>query len=135
MTIYDFTLPVLLGLHLKSGGHKLSEREVLRLKALLTRIDSPRPRLWGQDQIVSQHQLWNSSAAASYLGTDSTEFFPGRIDPSRILIIGEADEDSPIALDYRTHEPRVVYLGGVGPQSFWIELAPSYERLLEELQA
>jgi len=51
-------------------------------------------------------------------------------DPSRVLIIGEADEDSPIALDYRTAGPRVVYLGGVGPQSFWIELASSYEGLI-----
>jgi hypothetical protein len=133
MTIHDFTLPALLESHLKSGGRKLSESEMLHLKALMTHIDSPRPRLWGRDQIISQHQLWSSSAAASYVGTESTEFFPGRIDPKRILIIGEADEDSPIALDYRTDEPRVVYLGGVGPQLVWIELASSYEGLLEKL--
>jgi len=133
MTIHGFTLPVLLESHLKSGGRKLSESEMLHLKALLTHIDSPRPRLWGYDQIVSQHQLWSSDAAASYLGTESTEFLPGRIDPKCTLIIGEADEDSPLALDYRTGDPRVVYLGGVGPHLVWIELASSYEGLLDKL--
>lgn len=133
MTLNDFTLPVLLESHLKSGGYKLSVQEVARLKSLLTCIDSPRPRLWGHDQILSQHKLWSSPAAAGYLGTEGTEIFPGRIDPNRILIIGEADEDSPIALDYRTDTPRVIYLGGVGPQLVWIELASSYEGLFERL--
>jgi hypothetical protein len=135
MMIHEFPLPALLEEHLKSGGRKLSESELACLKALLTCIDSPRPRLWGYEQIVSQHKLWSSPAAAGYLGTEGTEFFPGRIDPKRILIIGEADEDSPIALDYRTDNPRVLYLGGVGPQLVWIELASSYEGLLDKLAA
>jgi hypothetical protein len=122
MKIADFTLPALLVSHLKSDGRKLSDNELMRLKALLTLIDSPAPRLWRHEQIVSQHKLWSTEAAASYLGTESKEFFPGRIDAERVLIIGEADEDSPIALDYRTDEPRVVYLGGVGPLLVWIEL-------------
>jgi len=135
MTIHGFAVPALLEAHLKSGGRKLSEGELARLKALLTRIDSPRPRLWGHEQILSQHKLWSSPAAVGYLGTEGTEFVPGRIDPQRILIIGEADEDSPIALDYRTDNPRVVYLGGIGPQLVWIELASSYEGLFEKLTA
>lgn len=135
MTIHGFTLPALFDSHLNSGGYKLSQAESARLRSLLTCIDSPRPRLWGYEQIMSQHKLWTSPAAADYLGTEGTEFFPGRVDPTRILIIGEADEDSPIALDYRTDDPRVVYLGGVGPQLVWIELASNYERLLEELTA
>ncbi len=133
MTIHGFTLPALLESHLKSGGRKLSESELAHLKALLTHIESPRPRLWGYEQIVSQHKLWGSSAATHYLGTEGKGLLPGRIDPKRILIIGEADEDSPIALDYRTDNPRVVYLGGIGPHSVWIELASSYEGLLEKL--
>lgn len=133
MTIHGFTLPALLELHLESGGRKLSEKESDRLKSLLANVESPRPRLWGREQIVSQHKLWNSPAATYYLGTESGEFAPGQVDPSRVLIIGEADEDSPIALDYRSAGPRVVYLGGVGPQSFWIELAPSYEGLIGAL--
>jgi len=133
MTIHEFLLPALLEEHLKSGGRKLSGSELSRLKALLTCIDSPRPRLWGSEQILSQHKLWSSPAAAGYLGTGGTEFVPGRIDPKRILIIGESDEDSPIALDYRTDDPRVVYFGGVGPQLVWIELASSYEGLFDKL--
>jgi hypothetical protein len=135
MNLQGFTLPALLESHLKSGGRQFSESELLRLGSLLTRIDSPRPRLWGHDQIVSQHRLWSSDAAANYLGTEHTDFFPGQIDPQRILIIGEADEDSPIALDYRADEPRVIYLGGVGPQMVWIELGSSYAQFLDRLQA
>jgi hypothetical protein len=128
MTIHGFTLPALLESHLKTGGHKFSEGEMRHLKALLTGIDGPQPRLWGRDQIISQHQLWSSEAAEAYSGTEGTEYFPGRIDPKRILIIGEADQhDSPLALDYRTDEPRVVYLGDAGRYGVWIELAPSYE--------
>jgi hypothetical protein len=133
MTIHGFTLPALLESDLESGGRKLSERELARLKALLARVESPRPRLWGPEQIVSQHKLWGSPAATHYLGTVGTEFVPGRIDPDRVLIIGEADEDSPIALDYRAAGPRVVYLGSAGSQSVWIELASSYVGLLDAL--
>jgi hypothetical protein len=134
MTIHDFAIPALLESHLKSGGYKLAENEMSHLKALMTCIDSPRPRFWRFDQIVSQHQLWDSDAAGAYLGTENTEYVPGRIDPKRILIIGEADEDSPLALDFRTDNPRVIYLGAIGPQAFWIELAPSYERLIDSLR-
>ncbi len=133
MTIHGFTLPALLESHLNSGGRKLSQTELARLKSLMTCIDCPRPRLWGYEKILFEHKLWSSPAAAWYLGTEGTEFCPGRVDPTRILIIGEADEDSPIALDYRTDIPRVVYLGGVGPQLVWIELASSYEGLFDKL--
>lgn len=133
MKIHDFTAPALLESHLGLGGLKLSEVQLRRLRSMLTQIDSPRPRLWGHEQIVSQHSLWGSSAAAAYLGSESADFFPGRIDPQRILIIGEADEDSPIALDYRTREPRVLYLGGIGPQLIWIELASSYGEFIDKL--
>ena len=108
--------------------------ELDRLKLLLTHIDSPRPRFWSHQQILSEHTLWGSPTAAVYLGRESTDFFPGRVDPTRILMIGEADEDSPIALDYRTDNPRVVYAGGVGPQLYWIELASNYEALIDILQ-
>ncbi len=131
MTIHNFALPALLETDLTNGGRKLSEKESFTLKSMMTRIDSPRPRFWGRDQIISQHRLWSSSEAASYFGAESTEFFPGRIDSNLILIIGEADEDSPIALDYRTDKPRIVYLGGNGPRTFWIELASSYEELMD----
>jgi hypothetical protein len=133
MNIHGFTLPVLLETHLDSGGRKLTDSESAHLRSLLTCIDSPRPKFWGHDQIQAQHKFWSTPAASVYSGTEGTEFSPGRIDPTRILIIGEADEDSPIALDYRTDDPRVVYLGGVGPQLVWIELASDYEGLFDRL--
>lgn len=133
MMICEFEIPSLLASHLKTGRRTLSENELIRLKALMTRLDSPRPRLWREEQIVSQHKLWSSPSAADYLGTEGTEFLPGRIDPQRILIIGEADEDSPIALDYRADIPEVVYLGGLGPQCVWIKIASSYQALFDQL--
>ena len=95
----------------------------------MTEVESPRPRFWGKDQIVSQHLLWSSNAAEDYVGARNDLFSPGNIDPKRILIIGEADEDSPLVLDFRTEVPRVIYLGSSGPHSFWIEIASSYEQL------
>ena len=133
MVIHEFRLPVLLASHLKTGGRNLSETELLCFQAMLTCIESPRPRFWGYEQITSQHSLWNSDAAAYYLGTESPGILPGHIDPKRVLIIGEADEDSPLALDYRVDEPRVVYLGGEGPRLVWVELASSYASLFEKL--
>ncbi len=133
MNIHGFTLPSLLESDLKSGGRELSERELACLKARLVHLDSPRPRFWRLEHILSEHSLWCSPAATHYLGAEGTEFVPGRIDPNHVLIVGEADEDSPIALDYRTADPRVVYLGSAGPGSVWIELASSYEGLLDEL--
>jgi hypothetical protein len=134
MIIHNFSVPALLEAHLSLGGHKLSENEVHNLKAMLTQIDSPQPRLWDYEQIVSQHQLWSSSNATYYLGTNGTKYSPGTIDVNRILIIGEADEDSPLALDYRTDNPRILYLGGVGSKLVWIELAASYEEFICALQ-
>jgi hypothetical protein len=93
MRIHDLTLPVLLESHLQVGGYKLLESELSRLKGMLTLIDSPRPRLWGYEQILSQHEFWTSTAAAAYLGTQVDGFSPAQIDPRRTLIIGEADED------------------------------------------
>jgi hypothetical protein len=133
MTIHGFTLPALLESHLHSGGFKLLDTELGRLKSMLTYIDSPRPRFWSHKQILSEHTLWSSPAATIYLGTENTDFFPGQVDPTRILMIGEADEDSPIALDYRTDNPRVVYTGSIGPQLFWIELASNYEEMIDKL--
>ena len=44
-------------------------------------------RFSSKDQIISRHELWSSDAAAWYLGPEGTEYFPGRIDPDRIVVI------------------------------------------------
>lgn len=60
---------------------------------------------------------------------------PGDIDPRLAVIIGDAEGDSPIALDYRVSPPRVVHLGGDGCHSYWMELAPDYESLMAAISA
>jgi len=69
MIIHTFSLPALLETHLSSNSYRLSEKQTSKLKEMLTQIDSPRPKLWGYQQIVSQHSIWGSSKAANYLGT------------------------------------------------------------------
>ena len=104
-----------------------------QFKRLLEHVESPRPELIGYDYIIRENRLWDSDGAEFYLGKPSDSFVPGDIDPNRASIIGGADEDSPLALDYRTTTPRVVYLGEIDHESYWIELSPSYKRFIEML--
>jgi hypothetical protein len=83
------------------------------------------------DRFSSPHDCLKIAYGRSKLAPLSLGLF----DPARILIIGEADEDSPIALDYRTDNPRVVYLGRVRPQLVWIELESNYGGLFAKLTA
>lgn len=134
MNINGLTLPPELEADLKSGGHKLSDGELSRLKTLLNCVESPLPILFNYEEIVNANQLWESESAGDYLGRANGVVVPGDIDPARTLIFGESDPDSPIALDYRTDEPRVVYYGDVDYVCYWIELSSNYKSLFEMLQ-
>jgi hypothetical protein len=102
-----------------------AERECLC--RLLLYVGTPIPSLYDMPGIQSANQLWTSTHVPYYLGSPSEIYMPGNVDPNLTLIFGHAEPDSPIALDYRTQPPRVVYLGGVDQKSFWLELAPTYE--------
>lgn len=85
--------------------------------------------------MISANRLWQSDVVQFYLGMPSDIHPPGTIDPKNAVIIGEAEPDSPIALDYRTNPPRVVYFGDVDHQGHWLELAPTYEVLMTKLRS
>ena len=135
MIVNGLKVPVELESDLASGGYVLSNAEKIRFKELLSYLENPLPRLYDYDQIVLENQLWGSESARDYLGVASDRFAPGDVDPQRTLIIGEAEPDSPIALDFRTDGPRVVYLGDADHVSYWIQLSSDYRSLLDLLRS
>lgn len=134
MKINGLDLPTELVADLQAGGPGLSEAEVARFKSLLNRVESPLPEIFDLESINRENQLWTSDSAQHYIGTQSQSVVPGDVDPNRTLIIGQAEPDSPIALDYRTVPPRVVYLGDIDYESYWIQLSPDYRSLLEMIR-
>ncbi len=134
MNINGLELPCELVSDLESGGRELDRDEVSQFKKVLSRVTGPSPKLYSYETIVRVNQLWVSESARLYLGQRSDSVIPGDVDPKQTLIIGQAEPDSPIALDYRTSNPRVIYYGDVDNSSFWIELCPDYASLIRMLQ-
>ena len=133
MKINGLKLPAELEIDLVSGGRKLSSNEIDRLKSILNKIENPLPRLFSHEQIIKENELWESESAKYYFGKKGSKVFPGDIDPEKVLIIGSAEPDSPIVLDYRSKDVSVAYLGDLEYESYWIEIASSYRELIEKL--
>jgi len=125
----NLQLPDTLLADLSSGRRPLSAHEKIRLASLLKAVSDPWPELYGLRGIEMENRLWTSEYVQFYLGEENSDYKSGTIDPSLACIIGHAEPDGPIALDYRVAPPRVIYLGG-GIKSVWIELAPTYESLI-----
>lgn len=134
MKVRELELPRQLEVDL-AGRTTLGPDVTASLRALLTHVNGPAPSLYGWDGIVGANRLWNSETVKSYLGISSPVYQPGNIDPEKTVIIGQAEPDSPIALDYRTDPARVIYLGDAEGESYWMELAPSYEALVAKLRS
>lgn len=125
----DLPLPDALQADLNSA-RPLSVEQKARLGALLKAVDAPFPELYDFNGIKKANRLWTSEHVHFYLGLETSSCLPGNIDPQLAVIIGQAEPDGPIALDYRVSPPRVVYLGTIGHRSHWIELSPNYESLI-----
>jgi hypothetical protein len=122
----NLPLPDALRADLQSG-RQLSREKKARLKMLLKATETPMPELYSLDGIRNENQLWTSEHVHFYLGKESATYSPGNVDPKLTVIIGQAEPDSPIVLDYRVSPPRVLYFGDHG---YWIELCPNYESLI-----
>ena len=133
MNINGFKLPDALEANLRSGRYKLSAEQTARLKAALSRINNPDPFFFDCSEIPDVNRLWTSRHVKCYLGNSSQQYPPGDIDPKHALIIGEAEPDNPIALDYRTAEPRVIYLCEIDYVSYWVEFSPNYAALMKTI--
>jgi hypothetical protein len=134
MKVRGLELPPQLESELRGGRPTLGPDRLAALKPLLTHVDGVQPKLYSLTYIEEVNHVWDTEGFEPYLGTPSTAYPPGDIDPNRALIIGEAEPDSPIALDYRTAPPRVIYLGDVGYVSYWLEIAASYDALVAQLR-
>jgi hypothetical protein len=134
VNINGLELPEELASDLGSGGRKLDRDEFSRLKKALSLVTGPSPKFYSYETIVKVNRLWASESARFYLGQAGGSVVPGDIDPERALIIGEAEPDSPIVLDYRTINPRVAYYGDVDHTPCWIELSSDYAGLIQMLR-
>ncbi|MEQ1731573.1 MAG: hypothetical protein ABL982_24645, partial [Vicinamibacterales bacterium] len=133
IVISNLELPEALRADLASR-RPLSAEQKARLGALLGAVE-PFPDLYDLAGMRAANQLWSSEQVGFYLGNASAVHSPGNVDPRLAVIIGQAEPDGPIALDYRVSPPRVIYLGGDGNQSYWIELSESYDALIAVLSS
>ena len=127
MKVNKIELPSNVEAHLSGRASKLTVEQKERLTALLTATETALPELFDLDGVLEANRFWSSAHVERYVGVESSFFSPGNIDPQRTVLIGQAEPDSPIALDFRCSPPRVVYFGDAG---YWVELFPNYESLI-----
>jgi hypothetical protein len=77
-----------------------------------------------------ENKFWRSETARMFLGTADPDLPPGDIDPQRSVLVADLGRgfDQPIALDYRTHPPRVLTLRWSQPpddKNRWVVVAPN----------
>ena len=132
MEINHLKLPVILEESLTRQLFPLTTVQTNRLATLLTATETALPKLFDLEGIRDANHFWSSPHVEHYIGADSEIYKPGKIDPNKTIIVGQAEPDSPIALDYRVCPPRVVYFGDEG---YWIELAPNYDSLIVAITA
>jgi len=126
-------LPEKLLADLEAGRRPLSAGQRAKLSFLLNAVETPLPAIYDFRGIGLANRLWSSQHVSLYIGRQSSDYQPGDIDPKLTCIIGHAEPDSPIALDYRTSPPRVVYMGQINNESVWIQLAPDYETFIQAI--
>ncbi len=132
--IDDFELPDRLVADLIHGGIVLSSSALALFAEKVSHLSGElRPKFHNRKTIESCANFFESEHNDIYVGSKREGIVPGDIDRSKTLIIGEVDSDSPIALDYRTPVPSVIYCGGMENQTYWFELSPTYEALVDEL--
>lgn len=132
MNVNDIELPSSVETYLSRLKPKLSAAQTERLASLLEATETALPELFDLNGVIEANKFWNSRYVDHYLGVESSSFPPGDIDPKRTVLIGRAEPDSPIALDFRCLPPRVVYFDDNG---YWIELFADYESLISAVIA
>jgi hypothetical protein len=117
-------------------GGTSSRLLVVLFKKHFPLIEDPLPQFFDYDGMVSANALWAGpqDAIDFYSGMPSTDHPPGSVDPRYTVIIGASEPDSPIALDYRTTTPNVVYFCDVGALSIWVQVFENVESMLDALE-
>lgn len=143
MMVRNFVLPPALQRALTSGvwtergtncfvGWQ-DRRHVELFRKVFTRVKSPYPAFDSYDGMLSGNTFWDNPDKL-YFGAPHDSYKPGFIDPTKTLFIGGTDHDGPIALDYRTNPPSVIYFCVHGNEAYWHLAAHSIEELLERLE-
>lgn len=143
MQINGLPLPVKLQELLESGewvelGKCTRENSNLQklnaFKKVFSQYKNPSPKFYDWESIKLANQLWDKPEVyVDYLGVKSDSYPPGDVDPSKTIIIGQSQYESPIALDCRTEIPRVVYMSTL-KGSPWVEAADSFNTLIHKLK-
>jgi hypothetical protein len=134
MEINGLALPSSLVADMTARRTKLSAAETAAFGAQLVHIERPSPELCGYEWMVRENKFWTTPDVEHYLGGRSQIHTPGDIDPRKAVIFGFAEPDGPVALDYRTDPPRVVYLGVAEDGSCWFDLAPTYDAFMASIR-
>ncbi len=118
------------------SGRWRDKHHLALFKVLCPRIKNPLPEFFDYDEMLRVNTLWRSShdVMKFYIGASSTDYPPGNVDPRLTVIIGESEPDSPIALDYRTPVPRIVYFCDVQYETLWVEAAKNIETFMSALE-
>jgi hypothetical protein len=116
------------------SGRWRNQAKIKEFEKLFPRIEGPIPQFFNFEAMQRINEMWlNPTIADFYLGTFSQIYIPGKIDPMKTVIIGESEPDSPIALDFRTTVPRVIYFCDIDNESYWIEAFESVDILIDKL--
>ncbi len=118
------------------SGRWRDKHHLALFKALCPRIENPLPQFLNYDGMLRENTLWCSShnVMKFFIGASSIGYPPGNVDPQLTVIIGESEPDSPIALDYRTSVPRIVYFCDIQYETLWVEAAKDIETFMSALE-
>ena len=117
-----------------NGGYKIDDNKQKKLEKLFKNLENISPHFFSYDQIKKESESWVDKNLNEYLGSKHEQVQPGHIDLRKCLIIGMAEEDSPLGLDYRTTVPSVIYFGDLGHECYWFKIADSYPDLISFLE-
>lgn len=123
--VMPLKLPESLLACLSAGIPQFGEEEKLRLRKIV-RPECLKggfiPRVYSIDEVQQVNRIWQSRDHVWYLGGRVPDIEPSTVDPSKTLIFGQIEPESPIALDQRREPNEVIYFGDINHESCWIGL-------------
>ena|SRR3569623_391907 len=138
MRINGHVLPRELVEDLKQGRMELAPAERLALRRMARgqtgADDAAWVGLFGVDRIENENRYFlHPDGQRDYGGQWSLLHRPGRAHVKRLVAFGSVGSDNPLALDYRTTPPRVIYLSELKARGCWLTMAGSYAAFRKRL--
>ncbi len=118
------------------SGKWKDERLIEFFKRYFHRIKTPFPEFFDYGCMVRENALWTGprDVLDFYIGEPNKDYPPGNVEPKKTVIIGSAEPDSPIALDYRSPIPKVIYFGDVEYKTIWVEAFSDLDEMITALE-